>query len=122
MAVGERLADQGIGVRVVDPVWALPVNPALVTLAAEHELVITLEDGGIVGGCGARLAQEMRLAEVWTPIREFGLPQRFIDHGSRAELLVEAGLTPQEIARYAVEAIVRADLPLDQVSDVESEA
>ena len=123
VAVGERLADQGIGVRVVDPVWALPVNPALVTLAAEHELVITLEDGGIVGGCGARLAQEMRLAEVWTPIREFGLPQQFIDHGSRAELLVEAGLTPQEIARYAVEAIVRADLPLEQVSEQsESEA
>ena len=64
VAVGERLADQGIGVTVVDPVWALPVNPALVRLAEEHELVVTIEDNGVVGGCGARLAQEMRLAEV----------------------------------------------------------
>ncbi|MFP5283621.1 MAG: 1-deoxy-D-xylulose-5-phosphate synthase, partial [Actinomycetes bacterium] len=57
VAVGDRLADQGIGVTVVDPVWALPVNPALLRLAGEHELVITIEDNGIVGGCGARLAQ-----------------------------------------------------------------
>jgi 1-deoxy-D-xylulose-5-phosphate synthase len=114
VAVGERLADQGIGVTVVDPVWALPVNPALVRLADEHQLVVTIEDNGVVGGCGARLAQELRLAEVDTPLREFGIPQQFLEHGSRAELLAAVGLSPQEIARYAVEAIARADAPLDQ--------
>ena len=108
VAVGERLADQGIGVTVVDPVWALPVNPTLVRLAGEHELVVTIEDNGVVGGCGARLAQELRLAEVGTPLREFGIPQQFLDHGSRAELLAEVGLSPQAIARFAVEAIARA--------------
>jgi 1-deoxy-D-xylulose-5-phosphate synthase len=120
VAVGERLADQGIGVSVVDPVWALPVNPALVRLAEEHELVVTIEDNGVVGGCGARLAQELRRAEVGTPLREFGLPQQFLEHGSRAELLAAVGLSPQEIARYAVEAIARADVPLEQ-SEIESE-
>jgi 1-deoxy-D-xylulose-5-phosphate synthase len=121
VAVGERLADQGIGVTVVDPVWALPVNPTLVRLAEEHDLVVTIEDNGVVGGCGARLAQEMRLAEVRTPLREFGIPQKFLEHGTRAELLAEAGLTPQGIARYAVEAIARADAPLEQQSEIESE-
>ncbi len=106
LSVGERLADQGIGVTVVDPVWVLPVNPALVRLAAEHELVITLEDNGVVGGCGSRLAQELRFADVTTPLREFGIEQRFLEHASRSELLTEMGLTPQDIARYAVEAIV----------------
>ena len=105
VAVGQRLSDQGIGVTVVDPVWALPVNPALLDLAGDHELVITIEDNGVVGGCGARLAQEMRFAQVATPIREFGIPQEFLEHGSRGELLAEIGLTPQDIARYAVEAI-----------------
>ena len=62
VAVGQRLSDQGIGVTVVDPVWALPVNPALLGLAADHELVISIEDNGVVGGCGARLAQELRFA------------------------------------------------------------
>jgi len=114
VAVGERLSDQGIGVTVLDPVWALPVNAGLVWLAADHDLVITIEDNGIVGGYGARVAQEMRSAGVTTAVREFGLPQEFLPHGGRAELLEEAGLTPQNIARYAVEAVVRADEMIEQ--------
>jgi 1-deoxy-D-xylulose-5-phosphate synthase len=113
LGVGQRLADQGIGVTVLDPVWALPVNSDLLRLAGEHQLVITIEDNGIVGGCGARLAQELRLAEVTTPIREFGIEQRFLGHGSRAELLEELRLTPQDIARYAVEAVVRGEPSLE---------
>jgi 1-deoxy-D-xylulose-5-phosphate synthase len=114
LGVGHRLADQGIGVTVLDPVWALPVNRELLRLSGEHQLVITIEDNGIVGGCGARLAQELRLAEVATPIREFGIEQRFLAHGSRAELLEELRLTPQAIARYAVEAVVRGEPSLEQ--------
>jgi 1-deoxy-D-xylulose-5-phosphate synthase len=114
VAVGERLSDQGIGVTVLDPVWALPVNPALVELAVDHDLVITIEDNGVVGGYGARVAQELRLAGVNTPVREFGIPQEFLPHGSRSELLTEIGLTPQNIARYAVEAVVSADESFDQ--------
>jgi 1-deoxy-D-xylulose-5-phosphate synthase len=116
IAVGERLSDQGIGVTVLDPVWALPVNPALVSLAADHDLVITIEDNGVVGGYGARVAQELRSAGVDTTVREFGIPQEFMPHGSRAELLEEIGLTPQNIARYAVEAIVGADEALEQTT------
>jgi 1-deoxy-D-xylulose-5-phosphate synthase len=114
--VGERLSDQGIGVTVVDPVWALPVNPSLLGLAADHELVITIEDNGVVGGWGARLAQELRSAGLDPAIREFGIPQEFLPHGGRAELLEEIGLTPQHIARYAVEAIARADESIEQPS------
>jgi 1-deoxy-D-xylulose-5-phosphate synthase len=118
VAVGRRLSDQGIGVTVVDPVWALPVNSALIDLARTHELVITIEDGSVVGGCGSRLAQELRFADVRTPIREFGIAPQFLPHGNRAELLEELGLTPQAIARYAVEAIVREE-PMITESPVE---
>jgi 1-deoxy-D-xylulose-5-phosphate synthase len=114
VAVGERLSDQGIGVTVLDPVWALPVNPALAALADDHDLVITIEDNGVVGGYGARVAQELRFAGVDTTVREFGIPQKFLPHGGRAELLEEIGLTPQAIARYTVEAVVRADARMDQ--------
>src|SRR5512133_26470 len=114
VAVGERLADQGIGVTVLDPVWALPVDLALVELAADHELVITIEDNGVVGGFGARVAQELRAAGVDTAVREFGIPQEFLPHGGRAELLEEIGLTPQHIARCAVEAVARADESIEQ--------
>jgi 1-deoxy-D-xylulose-5-phosphate synthase len=114
VAVGERLSDQGIGVTVVDPIWTLPINPALIELAVDHDLVITVEDNIVVGGWGARLAQELRSAAVETPVREFGIPHEFLPHGGRGELLNEIGLTPQNIARYAVEAIVRADESNDQ--------
>jgi 1-deoxy-D-xylulose-5-phosphate synthase len=53
------------------------------------------------------LSQELRFAGVDTPIREFGIPPEFLEHGSRAELLEQLGLTPQQIARSAVEAVVR---------------
>ena len=122
VAVGERLSDQGIGVTVVDPVWALPVKQALVALARDHDLVITIEDNGVVGGYGSRLAQELRSGGVDTAVREFGIPQEFLPHGGRAQLLEEIGLTPQVIARYAVEAVVMADAALEQpVSEAESE-
>ncbi len=118
LQVADRLEAQGIGVTVVDPVWALPVDPALIDLARDHELVITIEDNGVVGGCGSRLSQELRHADVSTPLREFGIEQKFLDHGSRAEVLERIGLTPQRIARYAVEAIARADQNTAQPSNI----
>ena len=67
--------------------------------------MVSIEDNGVVGGCGARLAQELRLAEIATPLREFGIAQEFLITAAGAELLEELGLTPQDIARFAVEAI-----------------
>lgn len=107
LEVGERLIRQGLGVRVVDPVWSLPVNPALVGMTRDVDLVISLEDSGVKGGLGARLAQEMHAANVWTPMREFGIEQEFLPHGSRRDLLQAMGLTPQAIARTAVEVVLQ---------------
>ncbi len=107
--VGTRLAQQGIGVRVVDPVWALPVSADLVRLAGAHQLVVTIEDGGLAGGLGSRLAQECRLAGVSADVREFGIPQRFIDQGTRAGILADLGLTAQQIARFATEAVLSGE-------------
>ena len=113
LGVADRLADQGIDVTVVDPVWALPVAQALFELAAEHQLVITIEDNLVIGGCGARLAQELGAHGVRTPARHFGIPQEFLPHAGRAELLEDIGLTPQEIARFVVELMVERT-PVDE--------
>ncbi|KWX00365.1 1-deoxy-D-xylulose-5-phosphate synthase [Carbonactinospora thermoautotrophica] len=107
--VADRLADQGIGVTVVDPRWVKPVAPELVTLAARHRLVVTVEDNGRVGGVGAAIAQALRDANVPTPVRDFGIPQRFLDHAKRPEILAEIGLTAQDISRQVVEAVARLD-------------
>ena len=109
LEVGGRLTDQGIGVTVVDPVWALPIADGLTNLAAAHDLVITIEDNGVVGGCGARLGQELGRRRISTPVRNFGIPQQFLEHGARSVLLGEIGLTAQEIARATLEQILGHD-------------
>ncbi|SDT48181.1 1-deoxy-D-xylulose-5-phosphate synthase [Microlunatus soli] len=112
LAVGRRLTDQGVAATVVDPVWALPVNPALIDLAASHQLVITVEDNGVVGGCGARLAQEFGTRGLPTPVRNFGVPPAFLEHGSRAEILDEIGLSAQDIARATLEQLLGHARPM----------
>ena len=101
--VAERLVAQGIGVTVVDPRWVKPVDPAIVTLAREHRLVVSIEDNGEIGGCGAVLLQTLNAAGVHTPFRLHGIPQQFLDHAKRAAILERIGLTPQAIALGVVE-------------------
>ncbi|MCT2583967.1 1-deoxy-D-xylulose-5-phosphate synthase [Actinophytocola sp. S1-96] len=103
LAAAERLADQGIGVTVVDPRWVLPVPAELVALAAGHRLVVTVEDGGRHGGFGWALAAALRDADVDTPLRDLGVPQEFHGQGTRAEVLVRLGLTAQQVARRVTE-------------------
>ena len=105
--VAERLAGQGIGVTVVDPRWVKPVDEALAAAAATHRLVVTVEDNGIVGGFGDAVARSLRDTGTSTPVAIFGLPQRFLEHGERGEVLAEAGLTSQDLARAITEAVAR---------------
>ncbi|MBV9012225.1 MAG: 1-deoxy-D-xylulose-5-phosphate synthase [Pseudonocardiales bacterium] len=99
VAAAGRLADQGIGVTVVDPRWVLPVPEVLVRMAARHRLVVSVEDGGRHGGFGWSLAAALRDAEIDVPCRDLGVPQRFLAHASRDEVLVDLGLTAQDVAR-----------------------
>ncbi len=96
--VAERLAQAGRSVRVVDPVWALPVPSALLELAVQCGRVITIEDGLVRGGFGAMLTQQLQEAGIDVPVRSFGIPQAFLDHASRGEVLESVGLTPTAIA------------------------
>ncbi|MCW2818764.1 MAG: dxs [Marmoricola sp.] len=103
--VAGRLADQGIGVTVVDPRWVKPWDPAVVRLAREHRLVVCVEDNGIVGGCGSTLLQLLNHERVDTPVRLHGIPQEFLDHAKRDVILERIGLTAQSLARGIVEEI-----------------
>ena len=103
--VADRLVAQGIGVTVVDPRWVKPVDPAVVDLAREHRLVVSLEDNGVVGGCGAVLLQTLNEAGVTTPVRLHGIPQEFLDHAKRGVILDRVGLSAQTIARGIVEDV-----------------
>jgi 1-deoxy-D-xylulose-5-phosphate synthase len=103
VGVAERLVAQGIGVTVVDPRWVKPVDPAIIELAREHRLVVSIEDNGETGGCGAVLLQTLNAAGVHTPFRLHGIPQDFLTHAKRGVILERIGLTPQAIALGIVE-------------------
>ncbi|MGZ4613505.1 MAG: transketolase C-terminal domain-containing protein, partial [Kineosporiaceae bacterium] len=113
--VAERLAAQGIGVTVVDPRWVLPVDDALVPLAARHRLVAVVEDNGRACGVGGAVQQCLADAGVHTPVRGFGIPQRFLEQGVRAEVLDDVGLSAQEVSRQVVESVARLDARLEGV-------
>ncbi|MEN2740930.1 1-deoxy-D-xylulose-5-phosphate synthase [Microbacterium sp. X-17] len=110
--VAERLRAQGIGATVVDPRWVVPVPESLVTLAAAHRLVITIEDGIRVGGIGTRVRQVLREAGVDTAVDELGVPDAFLEHASRAEILRDAGLTPAKIAQDVVSQVLGTRIPI----------
>ena len=99
LAVAARLRKQGIGVTVVDPRWVLPVPQALGALARAHKLVVTCEDNGVCGGVGSAVSAALRAADIDVPCRDVGVPQRFLDHAARSEVLTEIGLTEQNVAR-----------------------
>jgi 1-deoxy-D-xylulose-5-phosphate synthase len=109
LVAADRLADQGIGVTVVDPRWLKPVDPALADEARRARLVVTVEDNGVAGGFGDAVCRLLRDSGVPTPARTFGIPQRFLAHGSRDEVLAEIGLVPQHLARQITEAVAQLD-------------
>lgn len=117
--VAERLKAQGIGVIVVDPRWVKPLPRGLVDLASTARLVVVLEDGVRQGGVGSAVSQLLRDNDVDVPVRNLGVPVAFLEHAKRAQVLVEIGLTAQEISRSIVEAWARA---ADLASDIPASA
>jgi 1-deoxy-D-xylulose-5-phosphate synthase len=116
MDVAERLTGQGIGVTVLDPRWVKPVDKAIAAAAAQHRLVATVEDNGTSGGFGDAVARRLRDSDIATPLRTFGLPQQFLEHGERGQVLALAGLTSQQVSRAITEAVAKltADLMPDR--------
>lgn len=111
LQVAELLAAQGIGSTVVDPRWVVPVAKSVIEMASEHRLVVTIEDGIKVGGIGTRVRQDMRAAQVDTALNEVGLPDEFLEHASRSQIMERVGMTAQAIARDIVAQVVGSRVP-----------
>uniref|UniRef100_A0A0E0HEC4 1-deoxy-D-xylulose-5-phosphate synthase n=1 Tax=Oryza nivara TaxID=4536 RepID=A0A0E0HEC4_ORYNI len=101
LAAASLVERHGLKVTVADARFCKPLDQALIRrLASSHEVLLTVEEGSI-GGFGSHVAQFMALDGLldgklkWRPLV---LPDRYIDHGSPADQLAEAGLTPSHIA------------------------
>jgi 1-deoxy-D-xylulose-5-phosphate synthase len=107
--IADRLGAQGLGVTVVDPRWVMPLDPALGDLAARHRFVVSVEDNSRAGGVGSALAVLLLDRNISVPLRIFGLPAAFLEHGKRDQVLAACGLTAQEISRAIVEHMAELD-------------
>ncbi|MGA9872846.1 MAG: 1-deoxy-D-xylulose-5-phosphate synthase [Rhodococcus sp. (in: high G+C Gram-positive bacteria)] len=93
------LSELGLSVAVVDPRWVLPVPEALLKLAEDYTLVVTLEDSGVSGGIGSSVSAAIRAVGVGTVCRDVGVPQRFLDHASREQIHRELGLSAADLTQ-----------------------
>ncbi|MBL1286680.1 1-deoxy-D-xylulose-5-phosphate synthase [Streptomyces sp. NPDC057067] len=107
LQAADLLAGSGIRCTVVDPRWVKPVDAQLPALAAQHRLVAVVEDNSRSGGVGWAVGQALRDAGVDVPLRTYGIPEQFLAHAGRGEVLAEIGLTPVEIAGSISAALER---------------
>nr|HPR46238.1 transketolase C-terminal domain-containing protein [Ottowia sp.] len=64
----------------------------LLQIAARHEVLVTVEEGAIMGGAGSAVLEALAAAGVSRPVLQLGLPDQFIEHGDPARLLALQGL------------------------------
>ena len=100
LEAAEILAARGLDVTVADARFAKPIDAALMAqLAAEHELLVTVEEGVIAGGFGTAVWEVLNEGHLPTPrMIRVGVPDAYITHGKPALLHEEIGFTGPAIA------------------------
>ncbi len=93
MVASALAAADELNATVADMRFIKPLDAALVAqLASSHELVVTIEEGCVMGGAGSAVAEAMAAAGIVKPLLQLGLPDKFIDHGDAQQLLAQCGL------------------------------
>ncbi len=119
----EILADHGLDVTVADGVFAKPLDTELAErLAAEHELLVTIEENVLPGGFGSAVLEHLEDAfgdrdGRRARVLRIGLPDRYVTHGKPALLREEVGLTGEAVAERVTSTLqlgsgVRSNVPL----------
>jgi 1-deoxy-D-xylulose-5-phosphate synthase len=108
LAAAELLAADGIAATVADARFAKPIDAGLMAqLAAEHSLLVTVEEGVLAGGFGSAVWETLSEAgAATTRILRVGLPDRYVTHGKPALLHEEVGFTGERIAERVRKAIL----------------
>lgn len=102
LGAAQALCDANFSATVVDPHWVVPTAESLLELARDFDLIVTIEDNGVHGGAGSRLHYDLSQAGIDVPVRNLGVPQEFLAHASRGEVLEELGLDVETVAQTVV--------------------
>ncbi|WP_455218216.1 1-deoxy-D-xylulose-5-phosphate synthase [Kaarinaea lacus] len=93
MVTSAEIAADALGATVVNMRFIKPLDDALVVeMAEQHELLVTVEENTVKGGAGSAVNEVLVANGISIPVINLGLPDRFIEHGSHAQLLSGCGL------------------------------
>ena len=107
LGAADLLSERGIDVTVADARFAKPLDAGLLAqLAAEHELLVTIEEGVVAGGFGTAVWESLSEGPAMPRILRLGLPDRFVTHGAPKLLHAEVGFTPERIAERIEAAVL----------------
>ncbi|MBA3059733.1 MAG: 1-deoxy-D-xylulose-5-phosphate synthase [Gammaproteobacteria bacterium] len=105
-------AAEKLNATVVNMRWAKPLDMALLLqVAAEHDALVTLEEGAIMGGAGSAVLEALQAAGLLKPVLQLGLRDEFIEHGDPAKLLALQGLDAAGIEASIVKRFAPLLLP-----------
>jgi 1-deoxy-D-xylulose-5-phosphate synthase len=111
LGAARHLRDRGLSPTVCDARFAKPLDTGLVSsLAAAHELVVTIEENVLAGGFGSAILEHLSDSageEALPRLLRFGIPDRYVTHGKPDLLLAEVGLTAERVADDVEAALER---------------
>ena len=91
-------AGEQLDATVVDMRFVKPLDTELIRqLAADHQLLVTLEEGAVAGGAGSGVSEFLAAEGIVLPLMHLGLPDQFIDHGNHGQQLSQVGLDSSQI-------------------------
>ena len=99
LAAAQRLAEDGMSVRVVDMRWVKPLDEQAIVEAANTKLVVTVENGIVQGGAGDGVLEALSKHRLNVPTLQLGIDDRTVPHGKPALLLAELGIDEAGIAK-----------------------
>src|SRR3954447_17943824 len=109
LGAADLLAAHDLEVTVADARFAKPLDAGLLAqLAAEHDLVVTVEEGVLMGGFGSAVWESLSDGGLAPRILRVGLPDRYVTHGAPQLLHEEVGYTPERIAERIEAAVFSA--------------
>jgi 1-deoxy-D-xylulose-5-phosphate synthase len=88
LKIGERLDATVVNMRFVKPMD----EDLVISMATRHRAIVTIEENATIGGAGSAVGELLASEGLLIPILQLGIPDRFIEHGSRDSCLVAAGL------------------------------
>ena len=113
-------AAQALNATVVNMRWVKPLDTELLlAVSAQHDALVTIEEGAIMGGAGSAVLEALQAAGVTKPVLQLGLPDAFIEHGDPVKLLAQQGLDAIGIqTSIATRFAAHLDTPLPKLKSV----